>query len=258
MVCIRHFAGALALALLASGTALAVPPYSGTIFIDANIISDQIPSTYVGRVYKGQGIRNMFDRRTGAYADYNAYLFDVSYADGFTIEFEVNPEWGSEAAADVPVAFYAPVMGRLPRVQRQSITKVWMHMGDQAFGGCCGSVLIHTGSLAQSYIDAGILEETLAHESTHATLDATFAAAPGWLAAQAADAEFISTYAQDHPTTEDVAESFVPWLGITLGTVNAVDRAKIIAAIPNRLAFFDAQHFNLAPLRIFADGFDTP
>ena len=38
-------------------------------------------------------------------------------------------------------------------------------------------------------------------------MDGPHAASAGWLAAQAADPEFISTYARDNPTREDIAES---------------------------------------------------
>jgi len=204
----------------------------------------------------------MFDRRTGVYADYNAYLFNVTYADGFSVEFEVNPEYGSAVAAQVPVDFYAPVIGRLPHVLRTDVQKVWVHMGDQAFGGAAGCCLpIHTGSIAQSYIDAGILEEALAHEATHASLDTMTYADPGWAAAAAADAEFISNYARDNPSREDVAESFVPFLAVTASGPGVSDsvRTMIGATIPHRLAYLRARGFDLSPMpRIFLSGFEAP
>lgn len=94
-----------------------------------------------------------------------------------------------------------------------------------------------------------ILEETLAHESSHTSLDEMHAASDGCLAAQKADDTFISTYARDNPTSEDVAESLVPWLAVRLhpSRVLADIRAKIEQAIPDRLAYFDAQHFSLVP-----------
>jgi hypothetical protein len=72
-------------------------------------------------------------------------------------------------------------------------------------------VLIHTGQAA-SYTADGFLEEALVHEASHTSLDGDHAAAPGWLAAQDSDPTFISNYARDNPTREDVAESFLPWL----------------------------------------------
>jgi len=249
------------LALFAAVPAGAEPPYDGTIFIDPDIITDAVPTTYVGLSYAGQGTRTMYDRRIAAFGQYNAYLFNATYADGLTIEFQVNPEYGSQANAQVPVAFYAPVIGRLPRVLRKNVQTSWIHKGDEVFGGGNNNLLIHTGSLAQGYIDTGILEETLAHEASHTSLDPTIAAAPGWLAAQAADPEFISTYARDNPTREDVAESFVPWLAVTLARsrISVTDYDKIVGAIPTRLAYFSAQAFDLAPLdTLFRNGFEDP
>ena len=39
------------------------PPYSGTIFIDADIITTSDPSTFVDAIYTGQEMKTMFDRR---------------------------------------------------------------------------------------------------------------------------------------------------------------------------------------------------
>ena len=39
------------------------PPFSGTIFIDPDIITDADPSVYSGMTYAGRASRTMFDRR---------------------------------------------------------------------------------------------------------------------------------------------------------------------------------------------------
>ena len=237
--------------IVATSSTDAAPPYSGTIFIDPDIITEADPTTFLGLTYAGQGQRTMFDRRVGNFVDLNAYLFNAQYSDGLQIEFEVNPEFGSVAAAQSQVAYYAPVIGRLPRVLRVHVRTSWIHKGDQPFGGGNNNLLIHTGSVAQSYIASGILEEALAHEASHTSLDGSHAAAPGWLAAQAADADFISTYARDNPTREDVAESFVPYLAVRLpgNRVSALTAQTILNTMPHRIAYFDAQRFDLSPLQ---------
>lgn len=76
------------------------------------------------------------------------------------------------------------------------------------------------------------------------------AAAPGWLAAQAADGNFISTYARDNPDREDIAESFLPYLAAR----HRADRISeelartIGTTIPNRMRYFDALDLDLYPL----------
>ena len=237
------------LVVVATQNVRAAPPYDGTIFIDPDIITAADPTAFSGLTYAGQGVRTMFDRRVNAFVQLNAYLFNATYSDGLQIEFEVNPEFGSVAAAQAQATYYAPVIGRLPRVLRLHVLTSWIHQGDQPFGGGNNNLLIHTGSIAQSYIASGILEEALAHEASHTSLDAYHAAAPGWLAAQTADPNFISTYARDNPTREDIAESFVPYLAVRLpgSRVGAAMAQTILSTIPNRIAYFDAQHFDLSP-----------
>jgi hypothetical protein len=245
-----RLAALLALTLFEPGRAAAEPPFGGTVFIADRIITAGTPTRYVSAGYTGQAPRLMFDRRLNAFATFDAYLFQASYSDGLQIEFQVNPEFGSVAAAQAVVAYYAPVIGRLPRALRAQVQTSWIHQGDEAFGGGNANLLIHTGSIAQGYIDDGILEEVLAHEATHTSLDGAHAASAGWLAAQSADAEFISAYARDNPTREDVAESLVPWLGLRCArsALHGTDAATIEATIPARLSYFDALALDLAPL----------
>ena len=75
----------------------------------------------------------------------------------------------------------------------------------RARGGGNNDLLIHTGRTAQ-YIRAKNLEETLFHEAVHTSIDGRYADSPEWKAAQAADSDFISSYARDNPDREDMAE----------------------------------------------------
>ena len=126
----------LVLSLLLPTAAFAVPPFSGTVFLDPDIITPSDPTTYVGMVFTGQGMRTMFDRRINAFANYNAYLFNAQFSDGFTVEIQVNPEFGSAGNAQAEAGVYAPVIGRLPRPLRMDLQTVWLYQGDQPFGGC--------------------------------------------------------------------------------------------------------------------------
>ena len=111
------------------------------------------------------------------------------------------------------------------------------------------NLLIHTGQ-SDLYVRDGILEETLVHEASHTSLDALHANSSGWWAAQEAEDEFISTYAQDFSTREDIAEFFLTYLAVR----HLEDRIpealadEIRAAIPNRMAYFDSLKLDLYPL----------
>lgn len=226
----------------------AQPPYSGTIFIDPNIITSSDPSSFVSSTYTGQGQVTMYDRRVADWVTVNAYLFDVVWDDGLTTIAQVNPEFESVASAAFEAEKYAYLIGQLPNCLRTDINELWIHKGVELFGGGNNSILIHTGQ-STLYENDGIIEETLVHEASHTSLDATHANHPDWIQAQNLDANFISTYAQDNPTTEDIAESYLTWLAVRYRAeaISTTDYNNIIQAIPNRLAYFDAIVCDLYP-----------
>jgi len=226
------------------------PPFAGTIFIDPDIITASDPTTFRDLTYAGQEARTMFDRRANAFITVDAFLFEAAFDDGLSAEVQVNPEFGTPAAASVQAGKYAEVIGRLPIALRRNVKTVWIHMGTQLFGGGNDNLLIHIGQAALYEAD-GILEETLVHEAAHTSLDAAHANSPGWRAAQNADGRFISTYARDNPGREDVAESFLPWLAVRIRPerVTASLAETIQRTIPNRITYFDNQHFDMQPLQ---------
>lgn len=228
----------------------AQPPYSGTIFIDPDIITSSDPSSIQSTTYSGQGMVTMFDRRVNNWVTVNAYLFDVIWDDGLTSIAQINPEFGSVANATIEAEKYAFLIGQLPKILREDINEIWVHQGVEPFGGGNNSILIHTGQTI-NYENSRILEETLVHEASHTSLDATHSASTGWLNAQNADNEFISTYAQDNPAREDIAESFLPWLMVRYrqNDISTIDFNNITQTIPNRLSYFDLQNFDLYPFQ---------
>ena len=228
--------------------AQAEPPFSGTIFLDPDLITEDDPTAFVSLTGNGMALRTMFDRRVNQFIQVNAHLFDASYDDGLKIEIQVNEEFNA-AEALAQAEFYAEVFGRLPTSLRRDVETSWIHRGDEAFGGGNNNLLIHTGSLAEDYIARGILEETLVHEASHTSLDADHAASPGWLAAQAADGEFISTYARDFPNREDVAESFllIYALDHRRDRISDAMANTIASTIPNRIEYFRGVPLDLYP-----------
>jgi hypothetical protein len=192
----------------------------------------------------------MFDRRANAFVQFQAYLFDATFSDGLSAEIQVNPEFGSSEAARVEAEKYAIVIGRIPKALRIDVLTVWIHKGMEPFGGGNNNLLIHVGQ-GDAYIADGILEETFVHEAAHTSLDAAHAASAGWLSAQAKDVNFISTYARDNPTREDVAESVLPWLAVRYraSRISPAQITKIQRAIPNRLAYFDSLNLVVLPIR---------
>ena len=235
--------------LCQDGSLVLDPPYSGTIFIDPDIITENDLSTFLEAPYAGQGVRTMYDRRVNDWITVTAYLFNASFNDGLTCEIQVNPEFSSSDSAFIEAEKYGIEIGRLPTALRLDVETVWIHKGIQPFGGGNNNILIHVGQ-ALNYINDGILEETLVHEAAHTSLDAYHSGSSGWLSAQTLDGEFISTYARDFPDREDIAESFLPYLAIRYRSdrIDQITYDIITETIPNRIQYFDDQSFDMYPI----------
>jgi hypothetical protein len=79
----------IVITFFANTTVAQTPPYSGTIFIDPDIITPADPSTVQSTTYAGTGMRTVYDRRVppnGAFITINAYLFNIVWSDGLTCE----------------------------------------------------------------------------------------------------------------------------------------------------------------------------
>lgn len=236
------------LIVLTQLTGDAAPPFNGTIFLNPDIVTGADPSAFASLSYEGIGRRQVYDRRANAFLLMDMHLAKATYFDGRTIEVQVNPEFGSPEAVMVAAEKYAWLVGQLPAVNRSKVQTLWIHQGTQPFGGGNANILIHTGQAAL-YEASGILEETLVHESTHTSFDAEHANAADWVAAQRADPDYISTYARDNPTREDLAESFLLHLALRhrKDRLTAALASTIERTMPNRMAYFDQQQFNLYP-----------
>ena len=109
------------------GSLVLDPPYSGTIFIDPDIITENDLSTFLEAPYAGQGVRTMYDRRVNDWITVTAYLFNASFNDGLTSEIQVNPEFSSSDSAFIEAEKYGIEIGRLPTALRLDVETVWIH-----------------------------------------------------------------------------------------------------------------------------------
>lgn len=223
------------------------PPFHGTIFPESGIITEADPSDFIDLNPSGQGMRRMYDRRSG-WIHRKVWLFEANYHGGRSVEVQVNPEFETQDEAQTQARRFARVIGRLPRCLRTELKSVWIHKGNKPFGGGNNNLLIHTGQ-AEDYIRSGILEETLVHEACHTSLDGNHSKAEKWLAAQKMDPRFISTYARDNPLREDIAESFLPYMATQFSPTRVSHEytGKVVDSIPARIDYFDSLKLDLAP-----------
>jgi hypothetical protein len=223
------------------------PPYAGTIFNFPDSFKDADPTTLTGVTYAGQQKKTVYDRRPAGNVTINAYVYTATFSDSAAPwSIMVNPEFG-QATAKTLAEKYARNIGQIPYCIRAGLSGAVIHDGVNPWGG--GNPLtIHHGQ-GLEYERQGIVTETMIHESTHAGFDRQYYTAD-WAAAAKADGNYISTYARDNPLSEDHSETFLCWLAIRYkqDRISASDYAKITAAVPNRIKWYDGKNFKLSPV----------
>ena len=222
------------------------PPYYGTIFVSSDIITPKDPTTFVNFTYKTQEERLVYDRRPSEWILLNLWIFDVKFQDFESpVEFLVNPEFTLTEASN-HVSVYAVMIGQLGHALRERLQTVTIHNGNNDWGGGGNDILIH---IQNEY--GGIAEETLIHESCHTSLDYLYSAdGTNWYKAAAADGTFISGYAEENPTREDIAESFLLYQAVRYRPCSLTfsDYTYVVNQIPNRIKYFDSLNLNMYPV----------
>lgn len=229
------------------------PPFEGTIFVTGDIITAQDPSLFESISYGGTAPKTMYDRRNGGgWVTLEPHLFPTTFSDGLTTEIQINPEFNLESA-EIEARRYAFMIGQLPTALRRHVETMWIHKGEEAYGGGNNNILVHTGmtTFYENY-GSGIVEETLIHEAAHSSIDAYYYASDTalgsrWREAVAQDGNYISTYARDYPLREDIAELFPLYVAVKFfpDRISTTVRDKTLSAALNRILFFDTQNFNL-------------
>ena len=215
------------------------PPFTGTLYFGHDFVTPEDVSYFVGLEERPSETRTMYDRRFG-WVNLTPYLFHATFSDGLSIEVQINPEFDDAELRLELATKYLRAIGQLPTVLRTDVQTVWIHEGDEAFGGGNDNLLIHRGR-ASTYENDGILEEALIHEAAHTSLDAYHKDTRDWLSAQTNDGRFISNYARDDPNREDVSESFSMWYALRYKTSRIPESTvnTILSTIPNRIQYFD-------------------
>ena len=227
-------------------------PYTNTIHdISYDLLVPSDPTSLKSVDYVGRGERRVWDSRLragrGDWVSIDAYLFRGLYSDA-TVEFRVNPEFGSMETALEQVDKFAAAFGRIPAMLLSRVESVVIHKDGGVWAANWHGKFIHLTVDGDEHIRRGTLEEVFIHEAVHASLDGAHRNSAGWREAQMKDCVFISSYARDNPDTEDVAESFLAYFALRYlpDRLTESDKAAIRNAIPNRIAYFDEQGFDLS------------
>ena len=232
-------------AILAAGVlaaaAQADPPFSDTAGTVFDIIRADDPSSFVCLQPLGQDRRQIWDKRVDGEPWVAAFLFQAQFADGTSIEIAINPEFSTTEAAQSEALRYVGPLGRLPTSLRRGIERFSVHAGDKGFHAGTGQIVVYAGR-ADQRLTYDHLEESVFHESVHASWDADHRLAPDWTAAQKADGGFLTDYAAESPEREDLAETALFAFAILHhpDRLPPVDTADTKAAVPHRIAYIAA------------------
>lgn len=241
-------AGAAAKTLLGSVMGLAAagafaqpdvaPPFGDTAGTVFDIIRKDDPTTFVCLEAAGRGDRQIWDKRVDGEPVISAYLFNARYSDGPSIEIAINPEFGSPEAAEKEASRYTVALGQLPASLRTGIGRFSVHQGGKGFHAGTGQIVFYAGTASkrESY---NHLEESIFHESVHASWDAKHRLAPDWLRAQREDGGFLTDYGRKSPDREDLAETALFAYAILRHPerLPPADSEATVKAVPNRIAY---------------------
>ena len=231
------------LLLSAHTTAQQPAPYAGTVYLDPGWIVPEDPTALTAVAYKGQEFATLFDRRVNAYRYVSTYSYSLDFGSEVSVLARVNTEFSQEEALEIAEK-WGNVLGQLPLGLLEGLGELHLQPGDQLMGGNDATdpphVLIHTVH-GDRNLSLGWAEEEVLHELAHAVLQ-KLQTTSDWLDAQSSDNCYISSYAADYPTREDVAESLAPYLVMKLrpDRVRVSDQQKISDCIPARIAVFDS------------------
>jgi hypothetical protein len=206
-----------------------------------NFILETDSNTLIRIDYKGQQDNEMPDSRTDVLFDENSYIFEASFVGNVKTEIWCHSNFGSVLAAQEYVEKLGRCLGKIPVFQINMLDHVVIHKGDAtAFAETEGQFFVLYSDNMDKRISTNDLEETVFHESIHATIQNIYETSADWKNAQIADGKFITEYAKRLPSLEDMPETalFAYTMINYPGRMPLYIEKWINENIPNRLAFF--------------------
>lgn len=208
---------------------------------DIDFIREADPDSYRSLAFIGLDNKEMPSSISNNLFDTGTYVFEATFSDGETLEIWCHSSFQSQAAAKEYADKLSPRLGKLPAFQRNMLDHVVIHTGDAgAFAEIEGQFFVLYADNMDDRISTNDLEETVFHESVHASYQFMYQNDPSWLSAQSLDPTFVTDYGQANPTLEDMAESalFAYTIITYPGRLSEDIENWLLANIPNRLEWF--------------------
>lgn len=191
--------------------------------------------------------KEMPDRRTGELFDNSVFVFSAEYDDGTSLGIWASSKFINRGEAEGYVRKVLGPVGKLPSEMRDHISHIVIHKGNEgAFAEHIGRFFVLYSENILTRIDNNDLEETVFHESVHATLDYSYRDSPEWMRAQELDGNYITEYAMNNPKSEDLAETslFVYTYLKHPERLPEYVREWMSTKIPNRIEFIRSVYSN--------------
>lgn len=169
-----------------------------------------------------------------------AFVFEASFNDNTRLNIYIDADFENQESAMREAKRYVHRIGKLPTSLRKGLRRFVVHKGgkDTTAFADKGLIIVYSEN-ATKRISTHDLEETIFHESVHASWDPTHASSERWVRAQAADGTFATLYGKKKPQREDLAESAI--FAYTLlhhpERIPHADALKLKKAIPNRIRY---------------------
>ena len=237
----RHHPLVLTACLLALPTLAWADLYgSSVVGTEFDFLRADDPSVFRCLHDLGRARREMPDKTDDAELIQDAFGFAAHFDDGTQLEIHVDVDFETEAAARAEAQRYTHRLGRLPTALRRGVQRLVVHhRGPESTAFSDVGLIVIYAENATRRIASHDLEETLFHESVHATFDAQHARSAAWRAAQESDGDFVTGYGRRHPAREDLAESAL--FAFTLlhhpERIPPADSEQIRKTIPARIAY---------------------
>lgn len=208
---------------------------------DIDFIVETDPDAFENLSFVGRMDKEMPSSISNELFDTNTFIFEATFSDDETLEIWCHSAFETETAAREYAEKISPRLGKLPAFQRNLLNHVVVHKGDAtAFAEIEGRFFMLYSDNIDDRISTNDLEETIFHESVHASYQSLYENDPIWLNAQMSDPTFITEYAQNNVSLEDMAESALfAYTYITQpGRLSPDIEQWLETNIPNRIEFF--------------------
>ena len=174
-------------------------------------------------------------------SDNNAILFTAIFDNRDSLEIWCHSSFKTKELAEEYALKVSHRLGKLPIIQREMLDHIVINTGNKtAFAETEGHFFVLSADNIDARINSHDLEETIFHESVHASIQSTYESSELWKKAQLLDPQYITEYAQSKPSLEDMPESalFAYTMIMYPGRLSPDIEEWIANNMLNRLSFF--------------------